>query len=153
MGVRGSCNGYSHAEVTRDSHEVTLLPNLTNQPTITTPPIAPKGEERGIEKEPNIQEQRFSEFWRCYPKKTGKGAALKSWLRIKPTIELHEKIIQSIGRQRGTEQWTKSGGQFVPNPATWLNQGRWDDEIPSLGGTENNPNAQVKETWGWENGR
>ena len=27
-----------------------------------------------------------------------------------------------------TAQWTKEGGQYIPNPTTWLNQGRWDDK-------------------------
>jgi hypothetical protein len=25
-------------------------------------------------------------------------------------------------------EWTKDGGQFIPHPATWLNQKRWEDE-------------------------
>ena len=23
----------------------------------------------------------------------------------------------------------KDNGQYIPNPATWLNQGRWEDEL------------------------
>jgi len=27
------------------------------------------------------------------------------------------------------DQWRKDNGQFIPNPATWLNQRRWEDEL------------------------
>lgn len=26
------------------------------------------------------------------------------------------------------DQWRKDNGQFIPYPATWLNQERWEDE-------------------------
>lgn len=68
-------------------------------------------------------------FWNPYPKKVGKADALKSWKKLHPTAELREKIAQSISRQSASEQWRREGGRFIPNPATWLNQGRWDDEI------------------------
>ena len=38
----------------------------------------------------------------------------------------------AIGRARVTEQWQKEGGRFIPNPTTWLNQGRWDDEYEEV---------------------
>lgn len=31
------------------------------------------------------------------------------------------------------EQWRKDNGQYIPNPATWLNQGRWDDVLTEAG--------------------
>ena len=45
-------------------------------------------------------------------------------------------MIAAIAEQEKSEQWQKEGGQFVPNPATWLNQGRWDDEIRDIKHTE-----------------
>lgn len=67
----------------------------------------------------------FSKFWDAYPKKTGKTEAQKSWLKNKPPIDL---ILKALAWQSCSEQWRKDGGQFVPNPATYLNQGRWQDE-------------------------
>ncbi len=80
----------------------------------------------------NIQEKRFEEFWAAYPKKTGKQAAFKSWQRVKPTAELHAKIIKAVATAKRTEQWQRENGRFIPNPATWLNQGRWDDEYEEV---------------------
>lgn len=71
----------------------------------------------------------FEEFWKTYPRKVGKAAAEKAWGKAKG-VEL-ATILQAIERARSTEQWQKDGGQFIPYPATWLNEGRWDDELPA----------------------
>ncbi len=71
----------------------------------------------------------FEQFWLEYPRKIAKQNALKSWNKIAPTPELAQKIIFSVSVQKTTPQWKKDGGQFIPHPATWLNQGRWEDEV------------------------
>lgn len=72
---------------------------------------------------------RFLEFWQAYPKKVGKAAVSKLYSKLRPSKELHERMLAAIAEQKQSEQWQKQGGQFIPNPATWLNQGRWEDEI------------------------
>lgn len=89
-----------------------------------TPPADPK---------PDAQERRFAEFWAEYPKKVGKKAALTSWKRLKPDAELFERIMQAVIIAKRSEQWSREGGRFIPNPATWINQGRWDDELQPAG--------------------
>ena len=69
----------------------------------------------------------FEEFWQTYPKKVGKDGALKSWLKTKPRID---DVLQALAWQKESDQWRRSDGQFIPNPATYLNQGRWQDEQP-----------------------
>ncbi|MBD5469239.1 MAG: hypothetical protein HDR21_14010 [Lachnospiraceae bacterium] len=88
-------------------------------------------------KKQNIQEERFALFWSLYPKKVGKQAALKSWKRIKPDAELFERILSALEQARGSEQWQRERGRFIPNPTTWLNQGRWDDELEPAGNYQN----------------
>lgn len=68
----------------------------------------------------------FSEFWKKYPKKIGKGAAEKSWEKLTPPLDV---ILVAIETQKKCDQWSKDNGQFIPNPATWLNQKRWEDEV------------------------
>lgn len=69
----------------------------------------------------------FETFWKAYPKKVGKGAAMKAWKKTKD-VPLPD-ILLAIEAQKSSDQWTRDGGQFIPYPATWLNQGRWADEI------------------------
>ena len=74
-------------------------------------------------------EDRFAEFWAAYPRKVGKGEAEKAYKKINPSQELHEKILFAVQAACTTKQWRKDGGQFIPYPATWLNQKRWEDEV------------------------
>lgn len=71
----------------------------------------------------------FDMFWKAYPKKVGKDAAAKAFAKRKPDDKLMKEILQAIELQKVSEQWQKDGGQYIPNPSTWLNQGRWMDEI------------------------
>lgn len=73
----------------------------------------------------------FEEFWAAYPRKVGKQAAWKAWSKLKPSAELTKAILAAVEYQRNCPQWQKDGGQYIPNPATWLNQGRWEDKLPA----------------------
>lgn len=78
---------------------------------------------------PSALEKRFETFWKAYPKKVGKDAASKAFAKRKPDDKLLKEILQAVELQKVSDQWTKDGGQYIPNPATWLNQGRWMDEL------------------------
>ena len=97
---------------------------------------------------PNAQTERFAAFWKLYPKKQGKGAAEKAWKKIKPTAEMFDQIMSAVGAAISSEQWQRENGRFIPNPATWLNQKRWEDELPApsysqppTGGNGGKPNT------------
>lgn len=69
----------------------------------------------------------FMQFWEAYPKKTGKGEALKAWNRAEPPLAI---VLEALSWQRDSDQWNKDGGQYRPNPSTYLNQRRWEDQPP-----------------------
>lgn len=77
----------------------------------------------------NVLDDGFEEFWQAYPKKVGKEAARKSWSKSKLNVD---QVLKSLEWQKESDQWQKSDGQFIPNPATYLNQGRWLDEQPIM---------------------
>jgi len=72
--------------------------------------------------------ERFNAFWTVYPRKVAKDAAWKAWQRRRPSAELTQQICAALAWQRQQDGWLKDGGQFIPNPATWINAGRWQDE-------------------------
>ena len=74
----------------------------------------------------------FDIFWDAYPRKVGKVEAEKSFNRAKINGKLPD-LLNAIAQQKNTDQWKKDGGQFIPNPATWINQRRWEDEVPKPG--------------------
>ena len=88
-------------------------------------------------KEPGLQEQRFAVFWQAYPKKRGIGEAERAFRKIKPSQELLEKMLLAIEQAKWSDDWTRENKRFVPNPATWLNQRRWDDEPPPTSAQSN----------------
>lgn len=77
-----------------------------------------------------IWKAAFEDFWEFYPKKRGKGAANKAWDKLKGDEKLYHDIIKAVEAWSETEDWEKESGQFIPHPATFLNQRRWEDEIP-----------------------
>lgn len=67
----------------------------------------------------------FAAFWRAYPRKTAKQGALAAWdtalkrgMEIPTVIAAAERYAADPNRKP----------EFTCLPATWLNQGRWDDE-------------------------
>ena len=79
-----------------------------------------------------LPEDGFDSFWKQYPKKVGKGAAKKAWAKLKPGEKLVQQILGAVAEQKESLQWNKEDGQYIPHPATWLNQERWGDELESL---------------------
>lgn len=77
----------------------------------------------------------FEAFWQAYPRKIGKDAAYKVWKRKRHELPPPEELAAILARQCHCEQWQRDGGQYIPHPATWLNQGRWQDEIEGQTGT------------------
>lgn len=69
----------------------------------------------------------FEKFWNAYPRKVGKGAAEKAFIKYKPDDSLFDRMLSALSAQKRSEQWHKDGGKFIPYPATWLNQRRWED--------------------------
>jgi hypothetical protein len=87
-----------------------------------TPPNPPKGDDEAVP-------LAFAEWWRAYPKKVGQKAALKAWKKAKGKPPL-PVLLAAVEKQKTWAQWQRDGGQYIPNPSTWLNQGRWNDEPP-----------------------
>lgn len=81
------------------------------------------------EKKPLASDGRFEDFWKAYPKKIGKDAARRAFDKRKITADMMPSVLQSVRKQCQSDAWKKDDGQFIPHPATWLNQGRWQDEI------------------------
>lgn len=67
----------------------------------------------------------FAAFWAAYPRKVGKGHAMKAWTKAKPPMDA---VLAALDWQTKSEDWTKEGGRFTPHPSTWLTGRRWEDE-------------------------
>lgn len=91
-------------------------------------PIGKERNGKGTGKERNGNDDAdaaFDDFWNAYDKKVAKPAAEKAWKKIKPDDDLLVTILQSARR------YVKStpNKQYRKDPATWLNNQCWNDEI------------------------
>jgi hypothetical protein len=87
-----------------------------------------------------VQPDRFEEFWQQYPHrngaKKGKASAQKSWQRAIKARASPEQIIAGAMRYAGDRQ-VLSG--YAKDPATWLNNQGWSDEIEQPKPPSGNP--------------
>ena len=71
------------------------------------------------------KEKNFSLFWSKYPKKVAKDKCKDKFLKLKESeIETILNTIDKYINYKPFEDYTH------PNPLTYLNQRRWEDEIP-----------------------
>jgi len=69
----------------------------------------------------------FETFWQAYPRRVAKMNAWKAWVKNVPPLQ---EVLTALEWQRNQDQWSKDEGKFIPHPATYLNQWRWEDEQP-----------------------
>lgn len=108
---------------------------------LNTPPNPQRGNE-SAESEPEPKRGRrkkagaaeadplFASFYQAYPRKTAKADAAKAFAKIDPDETLLARMLAAIAVKRKSDDWTRENGRFIPYPATWLNQRRWEDEPP-----------------------
>lgn len=66
----------------------------------------------------------YESFWEVFPRKVGKKDAYRSWTLAVKDVD-PSLIIAGALRYR---QDPNREAEFTVHPATWLNQGRWDDD-------------------------
>jgi len=75
----------------------------------------------------------FETWWKIYPKKSGKEAARKAYESAVKRIrasgqepkQAHQTLLDAVSRYAVSP---KAKGEYCWNPATWLNQGHWEDD-------------------------
>lgn len=83
----------------------------------------------------------FDKFWAAYPKKVGRGAAQKAWDKRKPKADI-DRVLAALAWQVESAQWQRDNGQYIPNPATYINQSRELDEPPAVSDTSLTENGR-----------
>ena len=116
-----------------------------------TPPLLPislippkeKDSKESKKKAPRTDAE-FNEFWSHYPRKVCKKAARKSFDKVDVPVEV---LIDALERHKKSDQWRKDNGQFIPHPATWLNNARWEDELNLTDTTRPNRPRSYRVEW------
>ena len=70
----------------------------------------------------------FEEAWAKWPRKVGKAAARKAYLKLYK--EIHPLILADINRRTKNKEWPEDK-QYIPHFSTHLNREGWEDEPDS----------------------
>ena len=108
---------------------------LNKQTTVETAEKKTTGTSRG-----KTVDTQFERFWKAYPKKKGKDAARKAFKRVTVPVET---LLDAIEKQKTWSEWKRDNGQYIPNPSTWLNQGRWEDEEYQSGSSYGSKTTEI----------
>lgn len=83
----------------------------------------------------------FDRWWAAYPKKVGKKTARAIWQRRK-LDKLGDIIIaDTVTRASVCQKWADG---FIPNPSTYLNGDRWEDEMAGGSKRETHADRQLR---------
>jgi uncharacterized protein YdaU (DUF1376 family) len=85
-----------------------------------------------LPKRTNGTKAGFADFWKAYPRREGKIAAEKAFDKAAKIAPVGD-IMAGVSRAACHWQQTDRDREFIPLPATWLNQGRWCDEFEPPG--------------------
>ncbi len=96
-------------------------------------PLAEKAPKRRRGPVPDEYPHDFEEFWKVYPRREGKGNALVAWQRL--TLAQKRKAYLALKSQMRDllAKLNDQRGNYCPHPATWINQGRFDDDPATRG--------------------
>lgn len=86
----------------------------------------------------NIEDNLFDCFWFSYPasRRVGKNKAKQKFLAL--SVDKMQEAIKKVERTcelRWNQMEENGEGEFIPHPATWLNQ-RLDDDVEMLYGNK-----------------
>lgn len=118
---------------------VTKNRNALRVTDVTQEPLPEKRREekrKKEEKETAAGAATFSDFdawWSLYPKKSGKDAARRAYQNAVKKLraagaangEAHGRLLEALRRYAASP---KAASRYCWNPATWLNQGHWEDD-------------------------
>lgn len=82
-------------------------------------------------------DEMFDAFWKAYPRRLDKIKARKAFKKLNPSEKLFNTILSTLEKQKNNYNWKKENRQYMPYPATYLNNRRWEDED----GTDNESNT------------
>jgi uncharacterized protein YdaU (DUF1376 family) len=84
--------------------------------------------------QPAAEPPGFVDFWQAWPshhRKANKAKCLTQW----QADDCEARSAEIVGKVRAwarSVDWTKDGGQFIPAPAVWLNQRRYEAPAPGV---------------------
>jgi hypothetical protein len=106
-----------------------------------------KGKEQ--KKEPDERDAGFDLFWEAWPphkRKADRKSCLARW-RAGDLSKQAVAIMASLDAWKVSDDWAKSGGDYIQAPLAWLNQEKWQAAHPRPAGTVAQPPPPRASSW------
>lgn len=71
----------------------------------------------------------FDDWWKQYPKKVGKIDAQKAYRAALKAGATPQDLLDGLERHNANWKAQNTERKYIPNPASWLRKGRWEDEL------------------------
>lgn len=84
----------------------------------------------------------FERFWEVWPNRVEKLRVQKWFQTHHPNDDLVDLMLKAIEIQKKGDKWQKG---YIPNPTTWLNAGRWEDEVKQQQSLEERVKARLED--------
>lgn len=78
----------------------------------------------------------FEEFYSLYPRKEAKQKALQAYLKAIKKVD-KDTLLEGLKKYIDYIKTNKKEREFIKHPATWLNQGCWEDEYSVKANAQN----------------
>lgn len=83
-------------------------------------------------------EMEFETLWKAYPRKEGKTAAKKHYIKARKNKTSYETVENGLYRYKEYLEQQGTDSQFIPYGSSWFCQERWNDEYICIA-TKNQP--------------
>lgn len=87
-------------------------------------------------------EAEFEAWWMHYPRKVGKGSALRAFKTARKTASVTE-LHDGLGAAIRAWDAARTETQYKPHPATWLNRQGWLDDPAAVASAQTSPNRRT----------
>jgi len=94
-----------------------------------------------------LGEPSFEDFWKAYPRRVGRGAAVKSWDKMTKALKISPADILK-GCHAYAAAMRGKDIQYVAHASTWLNQQRWLDDHSTAVASEEPAYKQDEKAFG-----
>lgn len=95
---------------------------------------------------------RFEDWYSAYPAKVAPAAAKTAWEKLTKRLdfgdEFVDRLIAAVEKAKQFSPKWRNG--YIPNPSTWLNQQRWEDELPAASGAATSGASASQSLKPWE---
>lgn len=97
-------------------------------------------------------ENEFEEVWKAYPKKQGKEAAKKAYIKARKAGVSNCEIVAGLTKYKLFIKANNTSERYIKHGSTWFNQQCWNDEYNISSANDSNNTVPTEDDYDFERG-